>query len=94
MPQVHRMGDRNSAGGAVTDIPQSTVYVNGRLASVDGSEGTTHPPGEPPHTHGAWVTANGLATVRIEGRPVNARGDADTCGHQRAAGSKNVYVGG
>lgn len=93
MPQVHRMGDANDAGGRVDSIPQSTVYCNGKLVSVDGSAGTSHPPLEPPHLQGEWTTAGGLSSVRAQGIPVNVRGDDDTCGHVRAAGSPNVYAG-
>lgn len=93
MPQLHRMGDANDGGGRVDSIPQSTVYCNGKLVSVDGSEGTSHSPFEPPHLEGEWDTSSGVTSVRIGGIPVNVRGDADTCGHVRAAGSPNVYAG-
>ena len=96
MPPVHRLGDANTAGGAITTIPQSTVFADGRLVAVDGSAGSGHPPCPDPPVHcaGAWVTANGSATVRIGGRPVNRQGDRDSCGHARAAGSATVRVGG
>lgn len=94
MPAVHRMTDENDGGGAVTDIPQSTVYANGLLIAVDGSIGTSHPPCpvDPTHCAGNWVTANGSGTVKIEGIPVNRTGDADSCGHIRAAGSPTVFA--
>ncbi len=93
MPQVHRLGDANSAGGVITSIPQSTVFVNGKLVSVDGSKGTGHAPFEPPHTDGDWSTANGTATITAGGLPINATGDSDSCGHPRASGSPNVFIG-
>ena len=95
MPACHRMGDANNAGGVVTSIPQSTVYVNNKLVVVDGSTGTSHPPCPTPGIHcaGAWATANGNSTVKIGGIPVNSLGDADTCGHSRATGSGNVNIG-
>ena len=91
---VHRMGDCNTADGCITTIPQSTVYVNKRLAVVDGSIGTSHDPcpAPPIHCSGVWVTAGGSITVFIEGIPVNGTGDVDTCGHARALGSLNVNV--
>jgi uncharacterized Zn-binding protein involved in type VI secretion len=95
MPQTHVIGDVNDAGGAVTSTPQSTFFINGKLASVDGSIGTSHLdcPAIPIHCAGAWVTANGDPTFLIEGIPINVLGDADTCGHARAAGQANFLVG-
>jgi len=89
------MGDCNDGGGCLTSIPQSTVYVNGKLKSVDGSIGTSHLPCPLPviHCAGNWVTANGSSTVFVEGIPVNRQGDGDTCGHARAAGSPDVFTG-
>ena len=89
---VHRMGDTNSAGGAVTSIPQSTVYANGLLVVVNGSLGTSHDPFEIPHIAGTWNTANGGPTVLVEGIPANGTGDADSCGHPRASGSPDVFI--
>ncbi|MEM7213255.1 MAG: hypothetical protein AAF479_15445 [Pseudomonadota bacterium] len=88
------MTDTNDAGGAITSIPQSSVYANGLLVSVDGAIGTGHPPCPVPAIHcaGNWVTANGSATVFAERIPVNRKTDADSCGHVRAAGSPNVFA--
>ena len=44
--------------------------------------------------HAAPVTKNGSSTVIAEGEPVNRKGDADSCGHERNAGVTNVFVGG
>lgn len=95
MPACQRLGDTNNAGGTITTIPQSTVYVNGQLVSVDGSQGTSHPtcPTNPIHCSGNWSTANGNSTVRINGIPVNAGGNTDTCGDVRVGGSGNVNIG-
>ena len=89
MPAVHRQGDANDGGGTVESVAQGTVYINGQLASVDGSSVSGHGTGE----HSGPVTANGSATVFIGGIPVNRQGDADTCGDGRAAGSPDVFVG-
>jgi uncharacterized Zn-binding protein involved in type VI secretion len=89
MPAVHRQGDSNDGGGTIEGIPQGTVYVNGQLASIDGSAVSGHGLGE----HSGPTTANGSGTVFIGGIPVNRQGDADTCGDSRADGSPNVYVG-
>ncbi len=92
MPAVHRIGDLNNAGGAITGVAQSTVSVNGILASVDGSDVSPHITFVVPHV--GTITASGSSTVSIEGIPVNRQGDADSCGHSRAGGSPNVFVGG
>lgn len=89
---AHRVGDVDTGGGVVTSSLQSKVRINGRLASVDGSPVSGHPPFLPPHD--APSTANGSSKVRFGGIPANRQGDADTCGHARAAGSPNVRIGG
>mgnify|MGYP000544125522 FL=1 len=92
---LHRLTDPNTAEGLVTQtVLQSTVRANGLLVSVDGSCVTAHFPFEAPHAPTCLPkTANGCQTVRAEGIPVNARTQADTCGHPRAQGSPNVFVG-
>jgi uncharacterized Zn-binding protein involved in type VI secretion len=87
MPAVHRQGDSNDGGGVIEDVAQGTVYVNGQLASVDGSGVSGH------DLHLPTTTANGSATVFIGGIPVNRAGDEDECGHGRAEGSPDVHVG-
>ena len=91
---VHRLGDCNNAGGCLISIPQSSVFANGILVSVDGSIGTSHPPchWDRIHCEGNWVTATGGPNVFAEGIPVNKQGDTDTCGHTRAAGSPDVFM--
>ena len=89
---AQRNGDANNAGGVINSIPQSNVFCNSELLSVDGSKGTGHPLG-PPHAAGVWSTANGNTKVRCNSIPVNRQGDADTCGHTRSGGSSNVNVG-
>ena len=92
MPKVARMGDVNSGGGIIQTIPQSTVFANGKLISVNGSRGSGHAPGI--LALNAWVTSNGSTTVFIEGIPVNDEGDADDCTHVRVDGSTNVFTHG
>ena len=92
MAAAQRNGDANTAGGVINSIPQSTVFVNSKLVSVDGSVGTGHPTG-PPHSAGTWKTANGSSTVFAEKIAINRTGDADTCEHTRAGGSDDVFVG-
>ena len=93
MPNVARLDDANSGGGIIKTIPQSTVFANDKLISVDGSRGTGHPVG-PPHALNVWLTANGSSTVTINNIPVNDQGDADSCLHTRAGGSPDVFTHG
>jgi uncharacterized Zn-binding protein involved in type VI secretion len=83
MPGIHVLGDLNEDNGAITDISQSTVFINNKPVSIDGSlvEG------------GPTVTANGSPTVFIGGIPVNRTGDEDSDGTPRAEGSPDVHVG-
>jgi len=91
MAAAQRNGDANTAGGVINSIPQSTVFVNSKLVSVNGSKGTGHGIGI--HAANAWDTANGSSTVSAGGIAINRTGDADTCTHPRAGGSSDVFVG-
>ena len=92
MTAAQRNGDSNDGGGVINSIPQSTVFVNSKLVSVNGSVGTGHPTG-PTHSAGTWKTANGSSTVSAGGIAINWTGDADTCAHTRTGGSNDVFVG-
>jgi uncharacterized Zn-binding protein involved in type VI secretion len=87
MPAIQRLGDINDGDGEIQDIAQGTVYANGQLASIDGSSVSGH------DLHLPTATANGSATVFINGIPVNRQGDEDECGHSRVDGSPDVHVG-
>lgn len=87
---VHRQGDPNSGGGVVNAPVQDFVFDQGKLVATDGSGVSAHAPFEPPHT--APVTANGSSFVFINGVPVNFEGNADSCGHARAAGSDLIFI--
>ena len=91
MAAAQRNGDSNDGGGVINSIPQSTVFVNSKLVSVNGSKGTGHGIGI--HAANAWDTANGSSTVFAGGIAINRTGDADTCTHTRAGGSDDVFVG-
>lgn len=90
----HRFGDINDAGGALNDIPQSTVFTNDKLQSIDGSKGTSHPPCPTPAIHcaGNWVTDNGSSDTFVHDTPANYKGNSDTCGHIRDEGSPDVFI--
>ena len=91
MAAAQRNGDANTGGGVINSIPQSTVFVNSKLVSVNGSKGTGHGIGI--HAANAWDTANGSSTVFAGGIAINRTGDADTCEHTRSGGSDDVFVG-
>ena len=91
MPKAQRNGDANTGGGVINSIPQSTVFVNSKLVSVNGSKGTGHGIGI--HAANAWDTANGSETVFAGGIAINRTGDADSCTHPRSGGSSNVNAG-
>ena len=88
---AQRFGDANTGGGTISSVPQSTVYVNNKLLSVNGSSVTTH--GVDPAVHSGATTANGSSTVFAGGTAVNRTGDVDSCTHTRAGGSSNVNIG-
>ena len=85
--KAHRMEDKNTADAAITSIPQSKVFCNSKLLSIDGSTVADHSP------HTDVKTANGSSTVKVGGIPVNSYSDADTCTHTRTGGSSNVNIG-
>jgi len=98
--RVHRLTDRNSAGGVIDLCVAKTVFVDNLPISTDGSQGTEHPPcdddddeNDTNHCYHYWFTDNGSKSVFVENRPVNFEGNADTCGHVRIEGSPDVFVG-
>jgi uncharacterized Zn-binding protein involved in type VI secretion len=88
MPEVQRIGDRDTGGGIVM-FGINSVRVNNRPVSVDGCTVSSHN-SRPTHNP---VTANGVKTVRVNNRPINVNGNPDTCGHARTGGSENVRAG-
>ena len=94
MPAVVRRGDANSAGGVATQ-GAATVLVNGRGVVPPGASVTPHPccGSKGCKAHCNARTTGGSATVFAEGKPIILVGDSDTCGHARAQGSPNVFIG-
>jgi uncharacterized Zn-binding protein involved in type VI secretion len=84
--QIVRVGDVNSAGGAVISGSR-TVTMNGLAIALDGSPVTCHPNGGP-HTHAHCVASE--YSITIEGKKVIYVGDVDSCGHVRIQGSPSV----
>ena len=91
MAAAQRMTDANTGGGTISSVPQSTVYANSKLLSVNGSSVSTH--GADPAVHSGATTANGSSTVFAGGTAVNRTGDVDSCTHTRTGGSSNVNIG-
>ena len=79
--------DANNGQGTISSVLQSTVYVNSKLLSVNGSSVQNHV------LHVGTTTANGSSTVFAGGTGVNRTGDEDSCGHARTGGSSNVNIG-
>jgi hypothetical protein len=93
MPGVVRMGDINSAGGAVIGSTAGTVFVNGQLCAVIGSLISSHEPYGPPHPpHEAATITTGNATVIVEGQPIAIQGSNNTCGHVMTGCSGDVFA--
>ena len=88
MPAVHRLGDENDDDAEVYDIAQGTVYANGLLVSIDGSQVEGHDTGE----HDDPETANGSPTVFADGIAVARVGSGNSCGHHMIQGSPDVFV--
>ena len=87
MAAAQRMTDANDGDGTISSVPQSTVFANSKLLSVNGSSVTTH------GLHSGATTANGSLTVFADGTAVNRTGDVDSCTHTRDGGSSNVNIG-
>ena len=92
---VHRHGDLRVCGATTVVQNQSTVFVNGRLAAVEGTHNS--------HGEGDLIPTTGQ-TVFVEGKPVIVHGpdhaapdnecpDPPThCDPATAEGSDNVFA--
>lgn len=84
--KVQRQGDSNAGQGKITKTNQSTVYVNGKPVSVNGSlvigPGPRHP----------TVTANGSKKVFAEGKRVNFETNPDKNQYPRVGGSDDTFT--
>lgn len=66
MPGVHRNGDNRACGATTVVTGQSTVFVEGKLFSVQGD----------PNTHGSGGLIASGSTVRINNLPIIVLGDS------------------
>lgn len=93
MSQIHRDDDARACGAKTIVIGQSTVFVNGKLAAVDGDINT--------HSDGGLIPDTPEKKVWIEGKLVIVNkpdiAEVDGLGHEGAAdetaeGSPNVFA--
>jgi len=92
MTQLSRVGDQNSAGGAIVR-GATTVLANGIKVGLHVSTITSHAPfGKPHPPHDAATTTSASPTVFAEGDPVLRIGSGNSCGHDIVQGSPDVFV--
>lgn len=92
--RVQRLGDQNDKGGFITEIPQSTVFIGGRLVAVNGSKGISHEDFSPDHIYGTWYTVSSNSkNVFINGMQLSVEGDSDSCWDVRIGGAESVFIG-
>jgi uncharacterized Zn-binding protein involved in type VI secretion len=92
MSGLSRLGDHNSAGGAIMR-GASSVFCNGKPVGLHTSQITPHAPWGNPHPpHEAAQTTQGSPTVFCEGVPVLRIGSSVSCGHNISEGSGDVFV--
>lgn len=76
MPEVHRDKDSRSCGATTNVIGQSTVYLNGKLVSVEGDTCS--------HGGGALKADTNIGNWYINGKKVvfkNSSASPDLAGH-------------
>ena len=96
MPGVHRNGDQRGCGAANKVAGQSTVFVNGKLVSVDGD----------PNSHGGGNLKASNPNVYINGKLVVIQSNSASpdglcpipggkhCNPHAVGASGNVFIGG
>ncbi len=94
MPAVQRLGDKNNAGGEITQ-GDSSVLINGIPVAVPETRVTSHNPyGRGTQAHrNASTKSSKNTTVFVNGKPVLVATDTDSCGHVRTGGSPDVLIG-
>lgn len=91
MPKVHRVGDRNSAGGRIISGDRSMI-IDGRPVAPIGSPVSPHKPCPKVKKHCKAKTAEGSSSFYVRGKKVTIETNKDTCGHARVAGSPTFIV--
>jgi uncharacterized Zn-binding protein involved in type VI secretion len=93
MPAVQRVGDKNSAGGAIQQ-GDSSILVNGLPVAINNALVSSHAPfGKPHPPHEAAHARASQTTIGANGKQIIVTGDVDTCGHARVGGSPDVTIG-
>lgn len=92
MPGIIRRGDANVAGGRAV-VGHIDFKVNNKGAVTVGTRVGRHRPCPRPSIHCNASTSGGISSFIINGEAANARGDIDTCGHARRAGSSDFIIG-
>lgn len=91
MLKVHRVGDRNSAGGKILKGDESFL-VNGIPVAPIGSPVSPHKPCPEVPSHCHAKTSQGSGSFIINGIKVTVETNKDTCGHPRVGGSPDFLV--
>lgn len=91
MLKVHRVGDRNSAGGRILRGDNSMI-IEGRPVAPIGSPVSPHKPCPKKKKHCKAKTAEGTNSFYVNGKKVTIETNKDTCGHARVSGSKSFFV--
>jgi uncharacterized Zn-binding protein involved in type VI secretion len=92
MPAAVRLGDVNSAGGAVLTA-SANVTINGKPAATVSSLISAHPPCPRGGIHCAATIVTGSNSVLVNNKPLAYVGSLCSCGHTMATGSPSVQVG-
>lgn len=85
MPQVARIGDGISHGGAIIE-GSPDVFANGIAVARLGDKVQCQ-------IHGLRVITSGSATVSVNGKPVARIGDSISCGAVIVEGSPDIEAG-
>ncbi len=95
MPRrVQRIGDFNNNGGLIVMPNNTNVFANFKLVAAGPSLIAPHfkCPQDVRHCAAITIPLN-IGNVFVNGMPVVAEMDTDSCGDMRVLGSSNVFVG-
>ena len=92
MPQLCRVGDINEEQGAIIG-GAPTVFANGIRVGQQGNTLTPHAPWGKRHgPHSKATVTTGSPSVFADGIAVARVGSGNSCGHNMAQGSPDVFV--
>ena len=94
MPIIHREGDSTQGHGCwPPTVPAGfspNVFANGRRVVRQGDPIVPHTCPDLPETHGGSYA--GLSSVFVNGRPIQMRGSAVSCGDHAFEGSPDAFA--